>query len=188
MLSEARSGVLEVQAAVASRGGCITCLTWDPREGSHRPSLGRVDNYQIGTFLAYVTNAGNRVLSDRELHIPQESWFGDRERCAEAAVPPDLQFATRPAQVIAMIARARQANVGFRWFTADEEFGQNPALRDYLENTRIGYVMAVPKPPSSPTLPVVGSRSKTSPRNYGRAPGRGVPAELERKATGSTTG
>jgi SRSO17 transposase len=108
-------------------------------------TLGRVDNCQIGTFLAYVNSAGDRVLIDRELYIPQESWFGDRQRCAEAAVPPDLEFDTRPAQVIAMIERTRQAGVGFRWFTADEEFGQNPALRDYLENACIGYVMAVPK-------------------------------------------
>jgi hypothetical protein len=89
-------------------------------------TLGRVDNCQIGTFLAYVNSAGDRVLIDRELYIPQESWFGDRQRCAEAAVPPDLEFDTRPAQVIAMIERTRQAGVGFRWFTADEEFGQNP--------------------------------------------------------------
>jgi len=35
--------------------------------------------------------------------------------------------------------------VPFRWFTADEEFGQNPGLRDYLEAAGISYVMAVPK-------------------------------------------
>jgi hypothetical protein len=29
--------------------------------------------------------------------------------------------------------------------TADEEFGQNPGLRDYLEEAEIAYVMAVPK-------------------------------------------
>ena len=108
-------------------------------------TLGRVDNCQIGTFLAYVTSAGQRVLIDRELYIPEESWFGDRARCAEAAIPHDVQFATRPAQVIAMIKRAVRAGVPFGWFTADEEFGQNPGLRDYLENARIAYVMAVPK-------------------------------------------
>lgn len=108
-------------------------------------TLGRVDNCQIGTFLAYVNGAGDRVLIDRELYIPQESWFGDRERCAEAAIPTDLEFATRPSQVITMIKRALQGNVPFRWFTADEEFGQNPGLRDYLESNEIAYVMAIPK-------------------------------------------
>ena len=108
-------------------------------------TLGRVDNCQIGTFLAYVNPAGDRVLIDRELYLPEKSWFGDPERCAEAAIPPDLEFATRPAQVIAMIKRTVRAGSPFRWFTADEEFGQNPGLRDYLENARTAYVMAIPR-------------------------------------------
>ncbi len=45
-----------------------------------------------------------------------------------------------------MIKRALQAGVPVRWFTADEEFGQNPGLREYLEgDARLAYVMAVPK-------------------------------------------
>jgi SRSO17 transposase len=44
-----------------------------------------------------------------------------------------------------MIEAALGAGVPFAWFTADEEFGQNPGLCDYLENSRIPYVMAVPK-------------------------------------------
>jgi SRSO17 transposase len=108
-------------------------------------TLGRVDNCQIGTFLAYVTSSGDRVLIDRELYIPETSWLSDQKRCAEAGIPPDLEFTTRPAQVIAMIERAIQGGLPFRWFTADEEFGQNPGLRDYLENTAIAYVMAIPK-------------------------------------------
>ena len=109
-------------------------------------TLGRIDNCQIGTFLAYVNSAGDRALIDRELYVPEKSWFGDRKRCDEAAIPPDLEFATRPAQVIAMIKRTIQGGLPFRWFTADEEFGQNPGLRDYLENDAgIAYVMAIPK-------------------------------------------
>lgn len=58
-------------------------------------TLGRVDNCQIGTFLAYVNSAGDRVLLDRELYIPEKSWFGEPRRCAEAAIPDELTFATR---------------------------------------------------------------------------------------------
>ena len=108
-------------------------------------TLGRIDNCQIGTFLAYVNTNGDRVLIDRELYIPQESWFGDPDRCAEAGIPEDLTFATRPKQVMAMIERARWSDLTFAWFTADEEFGQNPGLRAYLEEAGIAYVMAVPK-------------------------------------------
>ena len=44
-----------------------------------------------------------------------------------------------------MIDAARTAGVPFAWFTADEEFGQNPGLRADLETAGISYVMAVPK-------------------------------------------
>ena len=108
-------------------------------------TLGRIDNCQIGTFLAYVNTAGDRVLLDRELYIPKESWFDDPDRCAEAGIPVQLQFATRPQQVAAMIDRAVAAGVPFAWFAADEEFGQNPGLREHLEQAGIAYVMAVPK-------------------------------------------
>lgn len=108
-------------------------------------TLGRVDNCQIATFLGYVNSSRDRVLLDRRLYMPQRSWMADPDRCAAAGVPTDLAFATRPEQVIEMIEAARQAAVPFTWFTADEEFGQNPGLCDYLEGSRIPYVMAVPK-------------------------------------------
>lgn len=108
-------------------------------------TLGRIDNCQIGTFLAYVNTDGDRALIDRELYIPQDSWFGAPDRCAEAGIPADLEFATRPQQVAAMLDRAVGAGVPFAWFTADEEFGQNPGLRSHLEDAGIAYVMAIPK-------------------------------------------
>src|SRR5258706_2471339 len=134
-------------------GNLIADPTGFPKKGKksagvqrqYSGTLGRIDNCQIGTFLAYANRAGDRVLIDRELYVPKKSWFDDRKRCDEAAIPPDLEFATRPAQVIAMIKRQIQGGLPFRWFTADEEFGQNPGLRDYLENDAIAYVMAIPK-------------------------------------------
>jgi SRSO17 transposase len=123
-------------------------------------TLGRIDNCQIATFLGYVTPGRDRVLLDRRLYMPKESWMADPARCAAAGVPPDLTFTTRPEQVREMIEAARAAGVGFAWFTADEEFGQNPALCDYLETSRIPYVMAVPK-----TTRFVDTTGKTVPLN-----------------------
>lgn len=108
-------------------------------------TLGRIDNCQIGTFLAYANTDGDRALIDRELYIPEKSWLDDSDRCAEAGIPVDLEFATRPQQVAAMLDRAVAAGVPFAWFTADEEFGQNPGLRAHLESAGIAYVMAIPK-------------------------------------------
>jgi SRSO17 transposase len=108
-------------------------------------TLGRIDNCQIATCLAYVTPGRDRVLLDRRMYLPKESWIADPERCAAAGVPPEVVFKTRPEQVREMIEATLAAGVPFAWFTADEEFGQNPGLCDYLETSRIPYVMAVPK-------------------------------------------
>jgi SRSO17 transposase len=108
-------------------------------------TLGRIDNCQIATFLAYVTPQRDRVLLDRRLYLPEESWMADPARCAAAGVPPEVSFATRPVQVREMIEAACRAGVPFAWFTADEEFGQNPGLCNYLAESCIPYVMGVPK-------------------------------------------
>jgi SRSO17 transposase len=103
-------------------------------------TVGKVENCQIGTFLAYASPKG-RALIDRELYLPR-SWTDDPDRCARAAVPEDVTFATKPQQARVMIERALAAGVPFGWFTADEAFGQNPGLRGWLEGRDIAYVMA----------------------------------------------
>nr|WP_201305787.1 IS701 family transposase [Streptomyces sp. GF20] len=108
-------------------------------------TLGRIDSCQIGTFLAYATPDDRWLLLDRELYLPEHSWAADRERCRRAGVPGEVPFRTRPQQVQLMVERPLEAKVPFAWFAADEEFGQNPALRAFLEDRSISYVMAVPK-------------------------------------------
>jgi SRSO17 transposase len=103
-------------------------------------TAGKTENCQIGTFLCYATGRG-RALIDRELYLPQ-SWTGDRDRCRAAAIPDEVEFATKPQQARAMLERAVAAGVPFAWFAADEAYGQNPGLRGWLEQQDIGYVMA----------------------------------------------
>ena len=106
-------------------------------------TVGKVENCQIGTFLAYATVKG-RALIDRELYLPQ-SWTADPDRRERAAVPAEVEFATKPQHARVMIERAVEAGVSFAWFTADEAFGQNPGLRQWLQEQDIAYVMATRK-------------------------------------------
>ncbi len=96
------------------------------------------------------------MLLERRLYLPKESWVADPARCQAAGVPPEVAFTTRPEQVREMIEAVLGAGVPFAWFTADEEFGQNPGLCDYLETNQIPYVMAVPK-----TIQFTDSAGKT---------------------------
>jgi SRSO17 transposase len=104
-------------------------------------TAGRVENCQLGVFCAYATGKG-RALIDRELYLPK-SWIADRDRCREAAVPDDAVFATKTDLARTMLGRALDAGVPAAWVTADEAYGKDCKFRAWLEQRRIGYVVAV---------------------------------------------
>ena len=78
-------------------------------------TAGRIENCQVGVFLAYV-GARGRALLDRELYLPQV-WADDRERRREAGVPEDAVFRTKPQLAQLMLKRALESGVPFAWFT-----------------------------------------------------------------------
>ena len=106
-------------------------------------TAGRIENCQVGVFLAYAAPGGARAFLDRELYVP-ESWFADRDRCREAGIGDEAAFATKPELARRMLERSLAAGVPFSWFTADEVYGENPGLRSWLDGEHVGYVMAVP--------------------------------------------
>jgi SRSO17 transposase len=103
-------------------------------------TAGRIENCQVGTFLAYAAPAGHTLI-DRELYLPR-SWTDDRDRCRAAAVPDDVVFATKIEQAKAMVTRAPAARVPFAWLTADEAYGQVKGLRYWLEQRGVFHVLA----------------------------------------------
>jgi SRSO17 transposase len=105
-------------------------------------TAGRVENAQVGVFLAYAASDGSRALIDRELYVPG-TWAGDRERCRAAGIGDDVPFATKPELARQMFERAVKAGVPFGWAAGDEVYGGNPKLRGWLEEEKIPYVMAV---------------------------------------------
>jgi SRSO17 transposase len=105
-------------------------------------TAGRVENAQVGVFLAYAASDGARALVDRELYLPR-AWTDDRDRCRAAGIADDVPFATKPELAWRMIERAADAGVPFSWVTGDEVYGGNPKLRGRLEERRLPYVMAV---------------------------------------------
>ncbi|WP_433566753.1 IS701 family transposase [Nocardia sp. CA-151230] len=103
-------------------------------------TAGRVENCQIGVFLAYASKHGHALI-DRELYVPV-SWTSDRDRCRDAGIPDDVGFAEKPRLMIAMLERALAAGIPFAWFTADEAYGQAGYLRVWLESQDVFYVLA----------------------------------------------
>jgi SRSO17 transposase len=106
-------------------------------------TAGRVENCQVGVFLAYCAPGGARALIDRELYLPAKWAKDDRERCRTAGIGDEVPFATKPQLAKAMFGRAVKAEVPFRWAAGDEVYGASPELREWLEEHKKGYVLAV---------------------------------------------
>jgi len=104
-------------------------------------TAGKVDNCQLGVFLAYASPRG-RAFIDRELYLP-ECWTDDPPRCRAARVPEQVGFRTKPQLAQLMLARALDAGVPASWVTADEVYGGSPTLRQWLEGRGVSYVLAV---------------------------------------------
>jgi len=104
-------------------------------------TAGRIENCQIGVFLAYASHKG-RAFIDRELYLPKE-WTADRGRCDEAGVPETAEFHTKGQVARTMLERAFAAAVPAGWVTGDEVYGSDGALRRWLEAEHRSYVLAV---------------------------------------------
>jgi SRSO17 transposase len=104
-------------------------------------TLGKVENCQVGVFLAYGSRKG-QALIDRRLYLP-EAWAGDAERRRAAKVPEDVGFLTKPAIAREMLARALDAGVPCDWVLGDEVYGADRRLRTMLEERDRPYVLAI---------------------------------------------
>jgi SRSO17 transposase len=104
-------------------------------------TAGRVENCQIGVFLAYATKRG-RTFLDRELYLPRQ-WVTDAARRAAAGVPAVVSFATKPQLARRMIARALAGGVPCMWLTGDAVYGNDWRMRAWLEDSHLNYVLGV---------------------------------------------
>lgn len=103
--------------------------------------LGKVDNCQVGVYLAYVSRQ-EHALCDFRLFLP-EVWAKDRRRCRAAGVPKTVRHGTRHEMALEMI-RARRGVLPHGWITADDEFGKVTHFRRDLHAMGERYLLATP--------------------------------------------
>ena len=105
--------------------------------------FGKVDNGQVGTFLAYVTRK-EHVLVNGKLFLPQE-WNDDPARCEKAHIPKKEyeKHLTRHAHCLMMLDHQGQW-LPHEWITGDDELGRSAWFRRKLRNRNEKYVLAVP--------------------------------------------
>src|SRR4051812_17750564 len=105
-----RADVIE---ALGDRGGVLVVdETGFLKKGEHSVGVarqysgtaGRIENCQIGVFLAYASRYG-QALIDRRLYLP-DAWAQDESKRAKAGVPEEITFATKPEIARDLIAAA----------------------------------------------------------------------------------
>jgi len=102
-------------------------------------NLGKVENCQVGVFLAYF-KGDKRTLIDFRLYLP-ENWLEDKERCLKAKIPSEMiKFQTKHELGLEMIDNAINEEIPFSYVTMDGFYGENPALLTELENRNITFV------------------------------------------------
>src|SRR3954466_169249 len=104
-------------------------------------TAGRIENAPIGVFLTYASGKGHALI-DRELYLP-EAWCNAPEKRAEAAIPDEVAFATKPALAGQMIGRALDAGLPCAWVLGDEIYGSDRHLRMDLERREQPFVLAI---------------------------------------------
>jgi SRSO17 transposase len=109
-------------------------------------TVGKVENCQVGVFLAYGSHKGHALI-DRRLYLP-EAWAGDAERRRAAKIPDTVPFLTKAESAREMITRALDAGVPCEWVPCewvlgDEVYGADRRLRTMLEERGRPCVLAI---------------------------------------------
>jgi len=103
--------------------------------------LGKLDNCQVGVYLAYVGPL-DHALVDFRLYLPRE-WTQDRPRCDKAGVPRKVRFQTRHALALEMLLE-HGSRLPHAWVAGDDEMGRSTGFRQALAQRQERYLLAVP--------------------------------------------
>jgi SRSO17 transposase len=130
-------GVVVVDGSAFPKKGTESCgvgRQWCGR-------LGKVDNCQVGVFLAYAAGGGYAPL-DRRLYLP-EDWAGDEARREKCHVPPEVEFREKWQIALDLLDRSLPG-LAHGWVAGDDEFGRASEFRAALRLRKERYVLDVP--------------------------------------------
>src|SRR3954463_10818469 len=103
--------------------------------------LGKVDNCQVGVFLAYATEAGYAPL-DRRLYLP-EGWADDQARREKCHVPEGVKF-QEPWRIALDLLDRSLPGLPHGWIVGDDELGRAAQFPAALRRRTARYVLDVP--------------------------------------------
>lgn len=107
-------------------------------------TLGKVENCQVGVFMAYASPHGYALL-DKRLFIP-EKWFEEEyaQRRKKCELPPTVQFRTKPQLAVEMLD-AVDGKLPFKYVVSDTLYGTSPDFIGAVERRPgVTYFVEVP--------------------------------------------
>jgi SRSO17 transposase len=103
--------------------------------------LGKVDNGQVGVFMAYASTR-EHALVDVRLYLPR-AWAVDRARRKRCGIPKAVRYRTRHELALEML-REIGPLLPHAWVTGDDEMGRSSRFRAELRRLDEPYLLAVP--------------------------------------------
>lgn len=116
-----------------------TCSVGVKRQWCGR--LGKIENCQVGVFMAYASDKGQGPL-DRRLYLP-EDWADDKTRRKQCHVPDNVVFRKKWEIAIDML-EGHGKDIPHAFVLGDDEFGRVTAFRQWLREHDETYVLDVP--------------------------------------------
>ena len=102
---------------------------------------GKVDNCQVGVFMAYVSRKEHTLVNTR-LFLPKE-WATDKARRMEAGVPKGERHRTRHQLALEMLDECGKT-LPHSWVAGDDEMGRPSGFRGKLRGRGERYLLGVP--------------------------------------------
>src|SRR3954452_17786935 len=103
--------------------------------------LGKVDNGQVGVFMAYASHR-EHALVDVRLYLPK-AWATDRARRQRCGIPKAVRYRTRHELALEMLKETGPL-LPHGWVTGDDEMGRSSRFRAELRRLNERYLLAVP--------------------------------------------
>ena len=104
-------------------------------------TAGRIENCQVGVFLAYATDRGHTLI-DRRLFLP-ESWSQAPARLKSVQAPVKKAHRTKPELAIKMLESAAQNGIKADWVLGDSIYGNSSRFRRWCMDNGQQFAVAV---------------------------------------------
>jgi SRSO17 transposase len=149
LLRQVRSQVLPAMTRKHAVAAWIVDDAGFPKKGSHSvgvarqycEQLGKQENCRVAVSVSLATTEASLAAAYR-LYLP-ETWANDKQRRAQAGVPEDIRFQTKPKIALDQIRSLVNEDVPRGVVLADAAYGDDSGFREGLTSLELCYAVGI---------------------------------------------